>query len=41
MFIEDKLIEIKFREHTEGYMQGLSSIQNKKRPFNMDLGPDS
>ena len=22
-------------------MQGLSSIQNKKRPFGMDLGPDS
>ena len=44
MFIEDKLIEIKFREHIEGFipdMQGLSPIQNKKRPFNMDLGPDS
>ena len=22
-------------------MQGLSPIQTKKRPFNMDLGPDS
>ena len=22
-------------------MQGLSPIQNKKRPFGMDLGPDS
>ena len=44
MFIEDKLIEIKFREHIESFipdMQGLSPIQNKKRPFNMDLGPDS
>ena len=46
MFIEDKLIEIKFREHIESFipdMQGLSSpIQNKKkRPFGMDLGPDS
>ena len=44
MFIEDKLIEINFREHIESFipdMQGLSPIQNKKRPFNMDLGPDS
>ena len=44
MFIEDKLIEIKFREHIEGFipdMQGLSPIQNKKRPFNMDFVPDS
>ena len=46
MFIEDKLIEIKFREHIESFipdMQGLSSpIQNKKKsPFGMDLGPDS
>ena len=45
MFIEDKLIEIKFREHIESFipdMQGLSPpIQNKKkRPFGMDLGPD-
>ena len=44
MFIEDKLIEIKFREHIESFisdMQDLSPIQNKKRPFGMDLGPDS
>ena len=44
MFIEDKLIEIKFREHIESFipdMQGLSPIQNKKRLFGMDLGPDS
>ena len=45
MFIEDKLIEIKFREHIVAFvpdMQGLSpSIQNKKkRPFNIDLGLD-
>ena len=44
MFIEDKLIEIRFREHIESFipdMQGLSPIQNKKRPFGMDLEPDS
>ena len=44
MFIEDKLIEIKFREYIESFipdMQGLSPIQNKKRPISMDLGPDS
>ena len=44
MCIEDKLIEIKFREHIESFipvMQDLSPVQNKKRPFNMDLGPDS
>ena len=44
MFIEDKFIEIKFREHVESFipdLQGLSPIQNRKRPFHMDLGPDS
>ena len=44
IFIEDKLIEIRFREHVENFipdLQGLSPIQNKKRPFGMDLGPDS
>ena len=44
MFIEDKLIEIRFREHIESFIadvQGLYPIQNKKRPFGMDLGPDS
>ena len=40
MFIEDKLIEIKYREHIESFIpdiQDLSPIQNKKRPFGMDL----
>ena len=44
MFIEDKLIEIKYREHIESFIpdiQNLSPIQNKKRPFGMDLGPNS
>ena len=44
MFIEDKLFEVKFREHIESFnpdMQGLSPIQNKKRPFGMNLRPDS
>ena len=44
MFIEDKLIEIKYREHIESFIpdiQDLSPIQNKKRPFGMDLGPNS
>ena len=44
MFIEDKLIEIKYREHIECFIpdiQDLSPIQNKKRPFGMDLGPNS
>ena len=44
MFIEDKLIEMKDREHIESFIpdiQDLSSIQDKKRPFGMDLGPDS
>ena len=44
MFIEDKLIEIKDREHIESFIpdiQDLSPIQNKKRPFGMDLGPNS
>ena len=44
MFIEDKLIEIKYREHIESFIpdiQDLSPVQNKKRPFGMDLGPNS
>ena len=44
MFIEDKLIEMNFREHVESFipdLQGLSPIKNSKRPFNMDHGPDS
>ena len=44
MFIEDKLIDMNFREHVETFipdLQGLSPIKNSKRPFNMDLGPDS
>ena len=44
MFIEDKLIEMKYREHIESFIpdiQDLSSIQDKKRPFGMDLRPDS
>ena len=45
MFIEDKLIEMKYREHVESFIpdiQDLSSIQDKKkRPFGMDLGPNS
>ena len=44
MFIEDKLIEIKYREHVESFIpdiQDLSPIQDKKRPFGMDLGPNS
>ena len=44
MFIEDKLIEIKYKEHIESFIpdiQDLSPIQNKKRPFSMDLGPNS
>ena len=44
MFIEDKLIEIKYREHVESFipdLQDLSPIQDKKRPFGMDLGPNS
>ena len=44
MFIEDKLIEIKYREHVESfipYIQDLSPIQDKKRPFGMDIGPNS
>ena len=44
MFIEDKLIEIKYREHVERFIpdiQDLSPIQDKKRPFGTDLGPNS
>ena len=44
MFIEDKLIEIKYREHVESFIsdiQDLSPIQVKKRPFGMDIGPNS
>ena len=44
MFIEDKLIEIKYREHVESFLpdiQDLSPIQDKKRPFGMDIGPNS
>ena len=44
MFIEDKLIEIKYREHVESFIpdiQDLSPIQDKKRPFGMDIGPNS
>ena len=44
MFIEDKLIEIKYREHVESFIpdiQDLSAIQDKKRPFGMDIGPNS
>ena len=44
MFIEDKLIEIKYREPVESFIpdiQDLSPIQDKKRPFGMDLGPNS
>ena len=45
MFIEDKLIEMKYREqHVESFIpdiQDLSPIQDKKRPFGMDLGPNS
>ena len=34
MFIEDKLIEMKYREHVEGFipdLQGLSPIKNSKK----------
>ena len=44
MFIEDKLIEMKYREHVESFIpdiQDLSPIQDKKRPFGMDIGPNS
>ena len=44
MFIEDKLIEMKYREHIESFIpdiQDLSPIQDKKRPFDMDIGPNS
>ena len=44
MFIKDKLIEIKYREHDESFIpdiQDLSPIQDKKRPFGMDIGPNS
>ena len=44
MFIEDKLIEIKYREHVQSFISGiqdLSPIQDKKRPFDMDIGPNS
>ena len=44
MFIEDKLIEIKYREHVESFIpdiRDLSPIQDKKRPFGMDIGPNS
>ena len=44
MFIEDKLIEMKYREHVESFIpdiQDLSPIQDKKRPFGMDLEPNS
>ena len=44
MFIEDNLIEIKYREHIQSFIpdiHDLSPIQNKKRPFGMDLGPNS
>ena len=44
MFIEDKLIEIKYREHVESFIpdiHDLSPIQDKKRPFGMDIGPNS
>ena len=44
MFIEDKLIEMNFREHFESFipdLQGFSPIKNSKRPFNMDHGPGS
>ena len=44
MFIEDKLIEMKYREHIESFIpdiQDLSPIQDKKRPFGMDIGPNS
>ena len=44
MFIEDKLIEIKYREHVESFIpdiQDLSPIQDKRRPFGMDIGPNS
>ena len=44
MFIEDKLIEVKYREHVESFIpdiQDLSPIQDKKRPFGMNIGPNS
>ena len=44
MFIEDKLIEMKYGEHIESFIpdiQDLSPIQDKKRPFGMDIGPNS
>ena len=44
MFIEDKLIEMNYREHVESFIpdiQDLSPIQDKKRPFGMDFGPNS
>ena len=41
MFFEDKLIEIKYRESFIPDIQDLSPIQDKKRPFGMDLGPNS
>ena len=44
MFIEDKLIKMKYRENVESFisdLQGLSPIKNSKRPFNMDLRHDS
>ena len=45
MFIEDKLIEMKYGEYVESFIpdiQDLSPIQDKKkRPFGMDLGSNS
>ena len=41
---EAMFIEIKYREHVESFIpdiQDLSPIQDKKRPFGMDLGPNS
>ena len=44
MFIEDKLIEMKYKEHVESFIPDIQEffpIQDKKRPFGMDLGPNS
>ena len=41
---EAMFIETRFREHIESFipdLHGLSPIKNRKRPFGMDLGPDS
>ena len=42
--VDDLLDQMKYREHVESFIpdiQDLSPIQDKKRPFGMDLGPNS